>query len=290
MIHSRKLFVVASLVAASIAMAATDGINLRKTLQKGTESYHVHSQSQQTITIPGGGDQEMGTTTMTSYSYDIGAVDAAAGQAPVDLTAKIEKFDMDGPMAEAMAGQKDKLLVTVKVSGKLDSRNRFTTDPTKKIDPRAVMMGTANSSLIGPFIEFPEKAINIGDSWDVTIAKGPTTFTEDQKITAKLVAETTVDGKAAYTVEITGKFKTYVNVGELMKANPVPEMEALGAMDMVMTGSIEVTGEATIDKETGKTLTMTIKLKTKQETSIAALGDQKIPSTGTSTVKITLDK
>jgi hypothetical protein len=220
----------------------------------------------------------------------VGAVDAAGGQAPVDVTTKVEKFDVEGPLADAMAGQKDKLLISTTVSGKVDSRNRFTSDPTKKIDPRAVIMGASTSTIMSPLIEFPEKPINIGDTWDVTVPKGPITSKADQKLTAKLVSEQIVDGKSVYVLSITGTIKMDVNVGELMKANPVPEMEALGAVDMTIKGTTEISADANVDKITGQTISMTIKLKTKQETSIAQLGDQTIPSTGTSTIKITLDK
>ncbi len=290
MTHTRKLFVLATIVAASIALGAKDGITLRKTLQKGVESYHIQSTMKQTITLPGGNEQEMGFTSTTAYSYSIGDVDATAGTAPVELTTKVEKFDMEGPMADMMAGEKDKTLITTKVSGKLDSRNRFTKDPNKKVDPRAILTGSATTSIIGPLVEFPEKAVNVGDAWDVLIPKGPTTTNEDQKLVGKLVAEKEVDGKQVYVVTVGGTLKMNINVGELMKANPVPELEAMGAVDMIVTGTLQISGEANVDKATGKTISMTIKIKSNQETSVAALGDAKIPTVGTSTITVTLDK
>jgi len=291
MIQTRKLFVVASLVAASIAMAAQDGITLRKTLRQGIESYHMESSLKQTVSLPGGaGDQEMGMTSVTAYTYKIGTVDATAGTAPVELSAKVEKFDVDGPLAEAMNSNKDKVLVTTKTNGKLDSRNRFTPDTGKKVDPMAVMLGSASSSLVGPFIEFPEKAVKIGDSWDITIPKSPMTGKEDQKLTATLVSEKAVDGKSLYLVILKGTLKITINMAEIMKDNANADLQALGANDMTISGTIDLNGEANLDKATCQTQSMNIKLLAKQEISVAALGDQKISSSSTGTIKITLDK
>jgi len=91
-------------------------------------------------------------------------------------------------------------------------------------------------------------------------------------------------------VSVTGTVKSNVDIGEIMKGNPVPELEAIGATDMIITGSTDVSGEAIVDKATGQTLTMTIKLNTKEEATSSALGDTKIPLTGVSTIKYTLDK
>ena len=292
MIQTRKLFVVATLVAASMAMAAKDGtITLRKTLKQGVESYHMESSGKQVVTVPGGGDQEIGSTSASTYSYKIGAVDATGGSAPVEVTTKVTKFDMDGPMAEMMAAQKDKLLISTTTTGKLDARNRFTADTKNKINPLTVMAGNSSYSFIGPYLEFPEKAISIGDSWDVTIPKSPIMSNSDQKLTAKLVSEKDLDGKAVYVVALTGSLKMNINIGELMKANPVPEMEALGATDMTMSGSLDVDGEASIDKATGQTIVMTLKITSKSETNINVQGQQlSIPGTGTAKMKFSLDK
>jgi len=287
--QTRKVLVVVALVSASIAMAARDGITLRKALTTGTEKYHMLTTSKQTISIAGA-DQDMAMTSVASYSFKIGAVDAAGGSAQADLTTKVEKVDFDGPLAEAMSGQKDKLLISTTVSGKLDSRNRFNTDTAKKIDPRSVILGASTASFVSPLVEFPEVPVNVGDTWDVKVPKSPLTTKEDQKLTAKLVGEKDVDGKSVYVVSVTGTVKSNVDIGEIMKGNPVPELEAIGATDMIITGSTDVSGEAIVDKATGQTLTMTIKLNTKEEATSSALGDTKIPLTGVSTIKYTLDK
>jgi hypothetical protein len=288
--QTRKLLIAGALVAATIAMAAQDGITLRKTLVQGTESYHMESTSKLTLTVPSLGEQELGSKSVTSFVYKIGTVDAAAGQAPVEITTKIEKIDFDGDLAASLAGQKEQLLVATTITGKLDSRSNFIGDPKQKIDPRTVILGSSSASIVGPLVQFPDKAVNAGDAWDVTIPKGPGLNPDDQKITAKFVEEKTIDGKSVCVISLTGALKSNINVGELLKANPVPELEQIGATDMTIKGTIDISGEATVDKVTGQTLTMDLNLKTKQEMAVAALGDAKVPVVGTMTVKYTLDK
>ena len=284
---AKKLLVVTSLVAASIAMAATDGITLRKTLKTGTESYHVQSKSKQTITVPGGGDQELETTSTTSYSVKIGALVADGGSAPVDIVSKVEKFDIGGPMADMMGANKDQFMKSTTSSGTLDTKNRFTPDPKAKLDPMAVLNGSTSNSLLGLFLEFPDKAVNVGDTWDVVIKKSPVTGKQDQKLTAKLEAEKQVDGKDVYVVSISGTIKTDIDFAELVKASGQADLGPIGQMEMQIKGSIDFKGEANVDKTTGQTILMKIKLDTKQEMQVQG---QSIPSTGTSTVTLTVDK
>lgn len=288
--QTRRLLIVGAVIAASVAMAAQDGITLRKTLTTGTETYHMESTVKQTISLPGGNDQDMGIKSASTYTYKIGSVDATAGQAPVEVTTKIDKMDFDGPMADMINGQKEKLQAPITITGKIDARNHFTGDPKQKIDPRTVIFGPATSSILTPFIEFPEKPVNPGDTWDVTIPKGPITSNEDQKLTAKFVGEKVVDGTSVNVLSLSGTIKMNINIGELMKANPVPELEALGAVDMTITGTMDMAGEANVDKTTGQTLSMTLKLTVKQEMAIAALGDSKIPGSSVTDVKFTLVK
>ena len=285
MIQTRRIFIVASLVAASFAFATKDGVTLRKTITAGMESYHLEAVGKTTMTIPGSGDQEMGITSLTSYKYKIGAVDATSGTAPVELTSKVEKFDVDGPMAAIMEGQKDKILITTTSNGKLDDHNRFTADPSKKADPRALINGSAAYSFVGPYFAFPDKAVNPGDTWEITVPKSPFLGKEDQKLTAKFEGEK--DG--GYAISLSGSLKMNVNLGEILKDNPMPELDAIGAVNMTIKSTLDLTGDVMVSKTTGQTLSMTIKLASKQT---AELPDQNIsiPSTGTTTIKVTLDK
>jgi hypothetical protein len=144
---------------------------------------------------------------------------------------------------------------------------------------------------MSPMIEFPEKPVAAGDTWDVVVPKSPVLSNEEQKLTAKFVGEKEVDGKSVYVLSLNGSLKSNINVGELMKANPVPELEALGAIDMTIVGTLEISGEANVDKVTGQTISMTMKLTSKQETSInSSAGDLKVPATSVTEVKFTLAK
>ncbi len=282
------MLVVPALVLVSLAMAAQDGITLRKTLKTGTESYKMVSKSNQTVSLPGGaGDQELETKSTATYTFKIGAVDAAGAQAPVELTTKVDAFDMTGPLADMLQGQKDNVLKAITMNGTLDNLNRFIVDPKGKIDPMTIFSGAINNTIGGLFVEFPDTAVKIGDTWDVTIKKGPLTGKEDQKLKAVLVAEADVDGTPAYQIKVSGSIKTNMNMAELMKDGGGADQGGLAQMDMQITGTIEFKGEAMVAKATGQTLTMTRKMTTKQEMSVSG---QSIPSTGTSTVTVTLNK
>ena len=286
--RTRKIIVVMSLLAGSLAIAATDGITLRKSLKTGSESYHIVSKSNQLISLPGGaGDQELNVVSKASYTVKTGAVGADGNSAAVDLVTKVESYDMTGPMADMMQGNKEQFLKSTTISGTLDNLNRFTLDPKAKTDPMSVLTGSMNSNIVGVFVELPEKAINIGDGWDVIVKKGPIIGKQDQKLSAKLTGEATVDGKAVYVVAVTGSIKTDIDFAELVKSAGSADLGPVGQMDLQIKGTIEVKGEANIDKATGQTVSMKVKITTKQDMQVSG---QSIPSTGTSTVEITLDK
>ncbi len=283
--HSKTTVAAFALVLTALALGAKDGITLKRTLKAGTETYKFETTGKTTLSMPGGGDQDMGMTTLSTYKYKISDPDATSGLSPVEVTYKVDKFDVDGPLAEIMAGQKDKILVTTTSNGKLDTKNRYAADPTKKVDPRSVLNGSSAFAIVSPYFEFPDKALSPGDTWDITIPKGPLTSSQDQKITAKFIGEK--DG--GYSISITGSVKFSIDVGALLKDNPVPELTALGAVNLEVKGSTDVSGDIVIDKTTFQTVSMTFKLATKQETSLPDQG-MSIPSTGTTTVKITADK
>ena len=118
-------------------MAAMDGtITLRKSLRQGIESYHMSVVAKSTLTLAGA-DTDMNVTSTASYIYKIGTVDSVAGQAPVELTTKVEKMDMDGALATFLGNDKDKLLITTVTTGKIDSRNRMTIDVNAKVDAKS---------------------------------------------------------------------------------------------------------------------------------------------------------
>lgn len=285
MVQFKKLSLVSGIAVVLAALAAAQGITLRKTIKQGVESYHVQAKAKATIAMPGGGDQDLGTTAEESLSYKFG-VAGTDGSAPVEVTTKIEKFDMEGPLADLLGDQKDKLLGSNTTSGKLDPLNRFTADKSDKIDPRSYLPGAANFSYVGPLVQFPDKPVGIGDTWDIPVPKGPTTGEVDQKLTAKLVGEK----NGAYLVSVTGSLKVDVNVEKLMKDNPVTGLSGVDMTGMRVTGTMDIVGEGTLDMLTGQTLAIEYKIKDTKEFSLAVLGEQKIVSSGTTTIKFILDK
>jgi hypothetical protein len=268
------------------------GITLRKALHPGIENYHVQATVIQTIMA-----QQAAISSATAYTYNIGAVEST-GRAPVKMTAKVERFDMDprlsaGVTSESpggtvgvlsllqsggMAAVQDNLLVTP-AFGTIDSRNRFTVDPNEKVGVKAYVFGGEIANLFRPYVEFPEREVGTGDSWDITLPNDPWTTLEDQKLTATFLGDSKTGGDF-YALSLTGSLKITTNIVKLLPAAARTTFSAL-------TGNIDVSGEASVDKATGQIASMTLRLISKETAGIVFGAESMSP--GASTVKITRD-
>jgi len=286
-----KAFVLVSLSISALAFASPDGITLRKKLSEGMETYHADVSIKMNMDL-GGQEQETGITSKAKYSFKIAKPDDSGASAGAEMTSQVEKLEATGLMEMLMnqgnADDAAKKAVTVK--GKMSDRGRFTPD---KVAGDATSMLAGNSMMaMGPFVEFPDKAINVGDSWDQVIPKGPLTGKEDQKLTAKLVRQDTLDGKDVYVINVTGKLKTSIDTSTL----PKPDGDATGTAALmanakiIINGTSEISGDYFIDKVTGKTLKVTMKVTTKQNFEMPDMGDMKIDMTGVTTSTMTADK
>lgn len=274
------------------------GVTLRTALHPSIEEYHVQATVSQTIA-----GRQASIVSTTAYTYNIGPVDESTGQAPVRITARIERFDMDSRLSSAVTSSltegtvgllsstqiggmeiiKDNLLVTP-ASGTIDSRNRFTVNPNEMVGVRAYVFGWGEiANLFQPFVEFPERQVGTGDSWDITLPKEPWTTLEEQKMAATLVGEKQADGRDVYALSLAGSLKITTDVGKLLPGVANTGFSAL-------TGRIVVSGEATIDKTTGQTVSMNLKLVSERMSDLGADLFGNVMSPGTSTVQITLDR
>lgn len=271
-------------------------ITLRRAQHPTIENYHVQATVGQMIVS--GEQAEISST--TAYTYNIGAVDESTGQAPVKITSKVERFDMDRRLSASvstsslfgtvgilsniqtggMASIKDNLLVTP-AFGTIDSRNRFTVDPNEKVEVKAYVIGWGEiANLFRPYVEFPERQVGAGDSWDITLPKDPWTTLEDQKLTATLVGEEKADGTNVYALSIAGSLKITTNIGKLLPL--------AARFFPTLTGWMDISGEATVDKVGGQILSMKLKLVSRGAPNTFVVGP--VMAAGTSTVKLTLDK
>jgi len=272
----------AGLSLATVAMAAQDGVVLRKTLKENdTESYKVESKVAQTINLPNGmGEQEMNIATTSTYKISTGKLDPAKGTVEVTVLTSVDKIDADGPMGDALASQKPK---PTTMKGTLDAKGHLVLDMAK-MTMSQLQFGGGQSSGGGIFAEFPEKAVNVGDTWDVIIPKSVATGSEDQKLTAKLVGEKKLGDKDVWVITTTGTMKMEIDSSKLPKGDE-DASNPMAGQDMKIKGTIEVTTEALVEKSTGKTLRTESKLKSKNNVEVMGMN---IDSTGVTTSIATL--
>ena len=127
---SKHLIFAVALSFASLAMAPSDGVVLRKTLKSTTETYHMVSTTTQQISLPGGtGDQDLVSSSKATYTLKIGTVDASGDVAPAALTTKIEQYDVSGALADIIPSDREKYLKPSTTSGTIDSHNRSADGP-----------------------------------------------------------------------------------------------------------------------------------------------------------------
>lgn len=275
-----------SLALFSLALLAPQGeTTLRRKLEAGkVDTYKIESRVAQTVKGPTG-DIPMTIKSTSTYLLKTVKVDEAAGTATVETTTTVDKLDADGPMGQAMAGQKPK---PVTQTGKLDVRGRLTFDKSAGAGMSEFLSGAQAASSAGNFVEFPEKPVKIGDTWDIVVPKSPMLLDQDQKLTAKLVGEKDLDGVAVWVVSLTGTLKTAVDSSKLPK-EAQPQDSPMGPMTILLKGEIALTGEGLVDKATGKTLSMVTKGLSKANIDLPDMG-MTFDTTGTIDSTITIAK
>lgn len=251
------------------------------------DEYKVEMTMLQKVAIPSMGDQDMNVKGGMKYHLTYGAKDATSGKADFGLKITDIKMDMEGPMADA-ADMTDQIPKEMKLEAKIDDRNRITDYKVDKANMSMMMMSGANSAMSNFFIEFPEKEVAIGDTWDVKMPKNPMMGNEEAILKAKLVGEKDVDGKKMYVLTLEGKINTKIDMGEMMKGEADPT-GMLAGMDMVVSGSMDMNSEALVDQASGKTISMTTKMKTKQQMEMKAMG-MTLDMSGDITMKVSLAK
>src|SRR5256885_1116049 len=91
----------------------------------------------------------------------------------------------------------------------------YTTD-TYKLQTDVKQIATSPSSSL-VFIEFPEKAIAVGDSWTFPAPKNPIFGKEPQNLTAKLTGEKDFNGVKVWAIDVSGKLTINADIGQLIK-------------------------------------------------------------------------
>jgi hypothetical protein len=287
MINIRKSAILAGVAMAAFAVASQDGLLIRRALQEGaSDTYKVETVTKQVVNLPNGmGEQEMDTTLLATYQVKTGKVDAAKKSAAVELIYTIDKMEADGALGGMMGGAASQTGKPTTVAGTLDELGRVKMElPKDGNAATAAMISGAQSmgtSMIS--VELPEKAVKIGDTWEIIVPKSPFTGPTDQKLIAKLVGEKEVDGKPAYVITTEGAFKTDADLSKMAEEAPGP----MKGQKMLMKGTIDLKSDGVVEKGTGRTLRVTTKMKMKQTLELPDMGFT-VDTTGTTTTVVTL--
>lgn len=271
-----KTFMLGALALATVGFAAQEGLVLRRTYKENTsETYELTTEMKQTADIPGMGEQDLSVKSTSTYTFKVGKVDAQ-GNADITTELKVDKVDADGMLAQ-MVQDKPKPVVA---EGKMDAKGHFTPAKEKALDVASMMMGASQSIGNSVQVEFPDKAVKIGDTWDIVVPKSPVTGDKEQKLTAKLVGDKKVGDTDVWIVSVTGKIETNVDTSKLPK-NPDAASNPMANMTMTVKGTVDITSETLVDKATGKTVQSEQTSKVKQTVEVAEQG-MTIPVNGTS--------
>lgn len=275
-----KLIAVASLFLASVAFGAQDTHLIRRKLVEGEKvAYSTVSVTQQTVEMPNGmGDQEMSMKVLGTYNLLTGKVNPEKGTAELTLVYTVDKTETDGPLANAMNSADAPKRVETK--GTIDVRGKTVMDAPKIDKATASMFAAGQSTTSSLFaFELPEKAVKVGDTWEVVIPKTPFTSDKDQKITAKLVGEKVVDGKAVYEVSAEGTINVDVDLSKVMKEGP------MAGQKMLVKGTVQNSTTGLLDKETGAPISLKMVLKSKQTVEIPDM-NVNMAMAGTTTIEL----
>jgi hypothetical protein len=277
----RNALFCAMALASVVAFAGQDNFLLRRSLKEGaTETYALESKTKQVVTLPNGmGEQEVSTSTSSTYAVKVGKVDEAKHAADVEVTITIDKIEIDSPMGDPSnsagdAGKKTTMKGTLDHLGKL-----VLPPPTNPNDPMTSVASMANS--IG--LQLPEKAVKVGDTWEVVLPKNPFMGDQEQKLTARVVGETTVKDRPALKVAMDGTLNLNVDMTKMLEKSESP----MAGQKMFVKGTAEFKMVGLIDRETGQTLESTTETLTKQTIEMPDMGiSMASTGTGTTTMKL----
>ncbi|MFY9234283.1 MAG: hypothetical protein WAO58_07470 [Fimbriimonadaceae bacterium] len=278
----RKIAVIALGAFALLAVAAQDGVVLRKQLTaNSTEIYNVEMKSVNSTPM---GDASVDGTMKMTYKY--GQIDKD-GKADIEIITSDIKLKLGGvaEMAEGMMGEMPK---TTTVKGKIDDRNRLTDMKAVGAAAQMAMLTGSSASNSNQSVAFPEKGVKVGDIWEIVMPANKAAGMSETKLTGKLVSEKTVDGVVTYVVSMYGTIPIKMNMAEMMKDAPGGAAAGMPA-DLMITGKVDLKMDSVIDKVTGRTLETIMTAK-----SVGAISGESLPmvidTAGTTTVKITLAK
>jgi hypothetical protein len=184
----------------------------------------------------------------------------------------------------SMAGMvpQDSLPKAMKANGRIDQLGRVL---EMKMPDLPAALGKSGG-LAGPMmVELPERAIKVGDTWEMAIPTAETLGAKDAKMVAKLVGVEDYESIPALVVDLTASMPIDADLGEAATVSGVPPMQ------MLAKGRFEMKGKAYVQRSNGRTLKMDLSFDTISRIKMPDVGIEfDTTGHGTSTVKIVLSK
>lgn len=242
-------------LAATLALiAAQDTVVLRRQLQVGAkDSYTLTMRSSMVMDTGGAG---MGTLPIdfaftSKMDVSVDRVSTDGKDANVTIKMSDVKYDL-GQIGQMMGGQQPEMPQEMTMNGKLDVRNRLSGVRIPNAPGPAGMLSQQMQNF-PLFIEFPKDPVKVGDSWEVRLPATPLTGNKITRLKATLLGEKSAGEGTAWAIKLTGTMNINADLMEMMRQMG-GEAGGMPQMAMFMTGTMNVDGEALVEKETGRTI------------------------------------
>lgn len=250
----RIVTVSVGLAATLAVIAAQDTILLRRQLQAGAkDAYTLTMRSSMVMDTGGAG---MGTLPIdfaftSKMDVSVDRVTTDGKEANVKIKMSDVKYDL-GQMGQMMGGQQPEMPQEMTMNGKLDVRNRLSGVRIPNAPGPAGILSQQMQNF-PLFIEFPNDPVKVGDSWEVRLPATPLTGNKITRLKATLLGEKSAGEGTAWAIKLTGTMNINADLMEMMRQMG-GEAGGMPQMAMFMTGTMNVDGEALVEKETGRTI------------------------------------
>jgi len=254
----KKMFSIVLLALLSFAFTSQE-VLLRRELKENTkESYQFDLSGSQTISMPSAGvaDMPMKFTSGMKYRFELGSVDKEKKEADVRMIISDLKFDIEGMSAPPMGDMPKE----VEMKGKLDERNRVKGIEFKNLPPEYQMMSGVSSQVGFWMVEFPEKPVKEGESWEI---KYPNPLARNKELTLKATfkGEKEYKEKPVHWITFEGEILMQGDLTEMFKDNPQAAMVG----KLLIDAKYQLTGETFVEKSSGRVLYAQYTMKGKQK-------------------------
>ncbi|MEO7454201.1 MAG: hypothetical protein ABIV13_05495 [Fimbriimonadales bacterium] len=285
----KKTLLLASIAAGLLALTAAgqDEVTLRRELKPGAkETYTVFTKVSQTMTPSDpnqaamlGGEMKfaMSMTMDMGLEFQKVAEDKKSADAEMSFTNIVYDF---GSMAGMIPVEN--MPKSMKASGKIDDRSRMS--EFNMPDLPSSLAGSRG--MMGPLmIALPEKAVKVGDVWEMPLPTAEMLGSKDAMMTAKVLVIEDFKGIPVVVVELFAAMPIDADLSEMAQASGGPPMKVLAK------GRFDMKGKAHIERATGKTLMMDVTFDTKTHLTMPEVGIEFDTSgVGTSIIELVLPK